>query len=230
MPQLDLPDILKKEIDVGGRKIPVLVPIAGAVIAVALLVTSRLRSGAASPAQPAQGEPAPASATGQAPHDQGDTFMSALAGFQKQVETAQGDIASQVASFQGSVGTLQAGQASLAGQITGFQSQLGEQAQAFQAGIAGVQSQATGFQSDVNTRISAVEAQVQRVNQELVAQRNAGPSQEVKRILADSLGLIVTYGINPHNARAGFPQWQTSFNAQTGEFQWNPGGGWSKVF
>ncbi len=240
MPDLALPD-LTKELDIGGRKIPLFVPVVGAGIAVALVVVAKLRGSKASGGGTGAGsmEAPPVTQPSQQPGEPGqpgeptqpdNTFMSALTQLAGQFEAGQANLAEQIATAQGGIGQLSSAQQALQQQFQTAQQQMGAQAQAFQAGIAGVQSQATRFQADTNTRLLQVERGLANIDRDVRAQANAGPNIQTKKLIADNLGLIITYGINPLNSRAGLSQWQTEFNGQTGSFRWNPGGGWIQVF
>ena len=143
-----VPEALKKEVEVGGRKIPLWVPAAGGALAIGVFILVKLTGkGRAAGGTSAQAE---AAATAAAT----TSFASTLT---EKVGAAQANVAEQIAAVQEQFG----GQVStLATQVSGYQAQMSEQTGALQAGIAGVQSAQTAFKSDVEARIGAVEGRM----------------------------------------------------------------------
>lgn len=157
-----VPEALKKEVEVGGRKIPLWVPAAGGVLAIGVFALVKLTGkGKTTGGTSAQAE---AAATAAATTSYASTLTEkvgeAQAGFSEQIGTLQANVAEQIAKAQEQVAGVQASQGALTGQVAGYQAQMTEQTGALQAGIAGVQTAQTAFKSDVNARIGAVEGRM----------------------------------------------------------------------
>jgi len=160
-----VPEALKKEVEVGGRKIPLWVPAIGGILAVGVFALVKLTGKGKAGGTSAQAE---AAATAAATTSYASTLTEkvgeAQAGFSEQIGTLQANVAEQIAKaqeqFGGQVAGVQASQAALTGLVTGYQAQMTEQTGALQAGIAGVQTAQTAFKSDVNARIGAVEGRM----------------------------------------------------------------------
>jgi hypothetical protein len=227
-----IPEPLKKEVDIGGRKIALWVPVVGAGLAIVLVVITRLRK-ATSPASSTTGanplEPAPAN--GPAASDQ---FISALTSLQTSLTQVQGNVGEQIAKaqevFGGQVSALQTSQAALAQQVQGFQGQLQEQAGLLQGGLSGVQAAQTAFQSDVNARVAKVETDLATLNKKVseVNTSDLTPLQKVK--VSNVLYLFADRLVNPIAAKTGVPTWNFRINAQTGGFEGQPQGGYWQSF
>lgn len=218
-----IPEALTKEVEVGGRKIALWVPVAGGLLAIGIFAIARLRGGGKG-AGPAAGA---AAQTTQQVAAETNAFTSALA----QVEKAQLNINEQVAAVQEGFGATQAKVEGLGAQITGFQAQLGEQAQALQAGLGGAQAAQQAFKTDVESRIARVESSMSEL-QKSVTESRAGftPSQKIQ--LSQALMLFGNRIINPIAQSVGAPEWSYRINAQTGNFEAMPAGAgyWQRVW
>lgn len=211
-----IPGPLKKEVDIGGRKIALWAPVAGGALAVVVFAIARLRGGAGSATSATQTTPTGVAAT-QAAAAETNALTSALA----QIEKAQLGINEQVAAVQEGFAGAQSKVEAFGAQISGFQAQLGEQAQALQAGIAGVETAQAAFKSDVEARVQKVEQGLSNLEKSVQEGRtDFSPQQKFK--LASTFDMISTRMINPALAQLGLPTWQFRVNAQSGQVQAKP--------
>ncbi len=256
MPTFDA-SVLSKEIEVGGRKIPLLVPVVGGGIAVLLVIVAKVK-GSGPKAQPA-GDGGQA----QSPAEQGGTLpVDTVAEFNASLQSLQGDIAAQMAAAQGQVADVKGQlegvtgqvaayrqsmleslrgteaqvsgiQRELSGQITGVQNQLEAQSNALTTGLASAQQAQASYAQQVNARVTAVESSIAQLNQRVAAlgTQSQGLTRDQKFAMGQGLGFMITNVLGPISQRVGTTQWETRQDATSGAFYVRPQGGqWAALW